>query len=178
MIRIGFEGDERGGEPTGPKSTFGEAPCLPVKRFGSVGVEIGMNEVCDGGGDSPKLGLLDAPFTAASTPLSRADKSCSDFSAPASCFATSKDVKSLSLSVGAVAGGAGAALEMDMGGRPPRGRTRVGAVGPAKRPLRTCPLLPVLDDVPEASAPDLCDLFDFSPRPPSFSLPACPDDAN
>lgn len=170
LIRIGFVGEERGGEPTGPKSTFGEAPCLPVNRFGSVGVEIGMNGLCAEGGERPEIGLFDEPLAAVSTPLSRADKSCSNFSAPLSDLIISNDVKSLSLSVGAVAGGAGAALEIDMGGRPPSGRTRVGAVGPTKRLLRTCPLFPVLDDVPEASAPDLCDLF--SPRPPSFSLPA------
>ncbi len=110
MIRIGFVGDERGGEPTGPKSTFGEAPCRPVKRLGSVGVEIGMNEVCEGGGDKPEIGLFDMLLAAASMPLSRADKSSSTFSAPLSDLIVSNDVKSLSLSVGAVAGGAGSRL--------------------------------------------------------------------
>ena len=41
LIRVGFAGEDRVGEPMGPKSTDGFEPWRPENRTGCVGLAIG-----------------------------------------------------------------------------------------------------------------------------------------
>lgn len=149
LIRTGVvfaDGEARGGEPIGPKSTEGDEPWRPAKRCGLEGVDTGNGPVSDSiGDDKPFVGLSTLPLLA--SPSSRVYGACASCASNLPSFCplpfvfllpnASCEVKSASRSAGAVSAGAGAALEMEIGsgGRALFGSTRVGAVEPGSNGL-------------------------------------------